>query len=190
MATPTIVRNRFNLLQKFEPFLRLLKAYDVNNFTSGDWRSLFSSASDVLPVTLGTTTLIIFTFLMIWNSIENDADASELALSLPIVTSLLLAELIIVEMVCNNDIITRTIERLQEAVDRRQCCFFYCGEEDNGVNAINHHSFWQFLSIRMGRGFYVSLFSRSFKRPLLISSFSGRYNKMTWSHLELHKLNV
>lgn len=107
------------ILRKFEPFFRLLKAYNANSFAHSSCGSLLPSVGYAFCATLMNASLTIVIVLIVWNLIENNADTNTFVVTLPIVASLLMTELMFVAMMAKNGTVTETIDRLQMVIDRR-----------------------------------------------------------------------
>lgn len=118
MKTPETAADSPCILQKYKPFLRALKAYNCRICSQSNLRS---SAFDAFCATSLSSAAVILIVLISWNSIENIADTSEFVVALPFAIGLVLAESIILEMMWKNQLINGTIERLQRAIDQRQC---------------------------------------------------------------------
>lgn len=111
--------NTVRILEQFEPFFRIINAYNANNFSGHDWRSMLSSICDAFYVTLGIVSSMLVIVLQIWDLIENNAEANKFVVSFPILVGLLMEESVVVEVVWNSAFIIGTIERLQAAIDKR-----------------------------------------------------------------------
>lgn len=110
---------QIHILRKFEPFLRLLKAYNANSSAYPSWRSLLPRVGYAFCATLMNASLTTVIVLIAWNLIENNADTNTFVVALPIVSSLLMTELMFVAMMAKSGTVTETIDRLQTVIDRR-----------------------------------------------------------------------
>lgn len=119
METPKSPPGTIRILRQFEPFLRILKAYDLNNFSHSSWRTMLSSICDAFYATLLNSATAILIVLIAWHLIENDADIDKLVVAMPILIGLLMGESIIVQLMSKTDIIIGIVERLQKVVDQR-----------------------------------------------------------------------
>lgn len=118
--------NRIDVLSKLKPYLRLIKAYNIENFSHTNWQCLLRSVCNAFGATLIIISMPMFIILGTWYLIENDADLKKFVVALPLLISLLMMTLIFIALMVKNRVITEIIDRLQRTVDQSEffCTFF------------------------------------------------------------------
>lgn len=116
----------FRVLDKLSSYLRLLNAYNRDNFRDSNWRSILQSGL----YTFGATMIIIANFswivLVAWYLFETHAEWRTCVIAVPIMVTILQLELIFDAMMVKNHTITETIDQVQRLVDRRKSFFCCC----------------------------------------------------------------
>lgn len=133
---PQTTPNKIRILHRLEPLLHLIQVYNANNFTGRSWRAQIRKVVAASAVTLANCTLFAFIGLIVWNLLGNVVDVGEVAVSMPIVTSLSWTASIAVDMMWRNGIVSGAFEQLQSAVDHRQCLvlLIFCLSEKQGLS--------------------------------------------------------
>lgn len=111
---------RIRVLNQFRPYLRLLQAFNIENYRHHDWHSTRRSICyGCCAFLIGTFTLTLV-FFSFWFVIDNDCDFGKLVVVLPLQISVTQMELTFFSLVKNNRIIDETIERLRLVVGKRE----------------------------------------------------------------------
>lgn len=111
------------VLNRFRPYLRVLQAFNHENFHHHDWRSTRRSIYyGCFSFLIGTFTATVI-FLSVWFLIDNDCDFGKLVVLLPLQMSIIQMGLTFLPLVKNNRIINETIERIQLVVEKREYAF-------------------------------------------------------------------
>lgn len=111
--------SRIEILHKFQPIFILLKAYNVNNFSALNRRSL-SPAIQVTYSLLEIVALIIFFVLWSWNVIENIVDMSKLIVSVPLLCGIFWVLSIAADIIWNKSKIFKSIDCIENTINQRQ----------------------------------------------------------------------
>lgn len=117
------------IFTKFAPYLRIINAFDANNFGHRDWRqnrcsvcyAFGAAAMIVMPPVLIT--------LSIWLFFEHNSDTNACIAALPEMISVQYIYLAFIAMLINKRNLVQTIQRIQIAINQRKlfvlCCFSY-----------------------------------------------------------------
>lgn len=121
--------DRITILAKFLPYLRLIRAFNPENFHfdgsfSNAWRHLLRDVFRAFCASLATLSISVEIMLMIWNILENDAGVKVLAISVPLLMSFVQVLVTFVALMCENRNITEAIARIQGLVSQREQFFF------------------------------------------------------------------
>lgn len=115
MGKPDKVR----VFNAFSPFLRLLNAYNKENFYHDKFTS--RSLCDVIGATLLIILIPMLIVLVLWFLIEVNANFKKFIVQLPLILSILQMELTFLALMMKSRNITNTINRLQLIIDQREC---------------------------------------------------------------------
>lgn len=103
------------VLYAFRPYLRLLKAFNFDNFRHNNWfQSVFYAICLILLIFL----VLVLIVLGFWYLIEIDAGLRKAVVSLPILFSLMQMEIAFISMVANNSTISKMVDGLQTVIDQ------------------------------------------------------------------------
>lgn len=109
--------NKIHVLKEFKPYLRLIKAFNLDNFrNTGNRHRILNSVFDAFATSSIIFSIPIFLILGVWYLIENDADLRKISVALPILISILWMWLIFIALMAQNRIIRDIIDQLQRVV--------------------------------------------------------------------------
>lgn len=109
------------VLNSFKPLLRLLNAYNRENFDCSSWTSILRNSFYVFAATMMIFTMAAFITLILWHLIEENTSLENFIVELPIAFSIFQMEVIFIALLLKNRTVISTIWRLQEIIDRREC---------------------------------------------------------------------
>lgn len=112
---------RIRVLEKYQPFARLLAVFNIDNFVTIDRHLLLQAAS---MSTLLVSLSMGFCFAG-WSSIFQQTEWSERAFKFAAALSLMQQFVIYVLLARNNRQITGALEQLQQLVDERKISIFF-----------------------------------------------------------------
>lgn len=112
--------NEVQVFTEFKQYLRLIDAFNADNFRHADWRSMGQSAVYALCASVFIVSLPTYASLGAWYLIESDADLEMLVVSVPLLLSLLQNALLFIGLVMSNRLVRATIDRLQRVVNQRK----------------------------------------------------------------------
>lgn len=113
--------NRNSVLNAFRPYLRLLKAYNKENFHHcTNWRHAIHRVLDAICLTLLILAIPIVVTLGVWYLAENCADWKKAVTLLPLLFSLLQLTLTFAAMIIKNQTISKTVDQVQIVVNQRK----------------------------------------------------------------------
>lgn len=101
-------------------FLRILTAYNSDNFHQHDWRCSLKSISYAFGATLINLSVSTVLILAVWYLIDIRTNVEKFLVSLPLAVSLLQTQATFNALMVNNRRIDETIKRLQQLVDERK----------------------------------------------------------------------
>lgn len=110
-----------SVLNAFTPFLRLLNAYNRENFHRSTWHSILRSGFCAFGATMIIFIMPAFVVLLCWHLTEANANFENFLLILPLALSILQMEVIFIALLFKNRTLLSTICRLQEIIDQREC---------------------------------------------------------------------
>lgn len=111
--------NKIKILAELNAYLRILTAYNKDNFNHRHWRCLLHSVFYAICSTMIILLVPVFISLGIWYLLENNVDLKRFIVALPLLLSLLQIEVTFVAMLTKNRVINETIEQLQRIIDQR-----------------------------------------------------------------------
>lgn len=124
--------NRIIVLSAFSPYLHLLKAFNADNFHQKDWRAMLHSIFDAFISIMIIFLIPTYCVLDFWNLIDIGAEMSKIVVAFPLIISGFQFVLIYIALVLANRTISETIDRLQEAIDRRK--YLFCSSIQKNKN--------------------------------------------------------
>lgn len=104
-------------LRAFRPYLRLLKAFNWENFGRDEWHSRIFVALGVLT---GVLALISVDLLAVWKMADENFNIKVVSSSLPLIFSMAEQVLIFFVLVWQNRQIDVCVERLQATISKRK----------------------------------------------------------------------
>lgn len=117
---PSRIR-QVTVLNSFKPLLRLLNAYNRENFDCSSWTSILRNSFYVFAATMMIFTMAAFITLILWHLIEENTSLENFIVELPIAFSIFQMEVIFIALLLKNRTVISTIWRLQEIIDQREC---------------------------------------------------------------------
>lgn len=114
--------NKIRVLKGIRPFLRIIKAFNAENFHTNNRRSMQRSVLYAFFATLIVMLLPIYTTLCIWYLIEQN-DLNKCVAALPALASLIQMNVIFIVSMMKNHIIIETVHHIQKVVERREYFF-------------------------------------------------------------------
>lgn len=109
------------VLEKSQPFARLIEAYNPHHFRHSNRRDFLSSVFYAIYA----TSIVVFTpiliFLVMWCVFRNDPTIEKLAVAIPISLSLSQTGSTFLVMLWQNAVISAAMKRLQNVVNHREC---------------------------------------------------------------------
>lgn len=112
--------NKIHVLASFNPYLRLITAYNRKHFRHSCWRHHLRSGIYALCTLVLNVIEPIIVVLGIWYLIEIDADLARFTVSTPLVISLLQNELTFCALQAKSPDFEKTIDQLQAVISRRE----------------------------------------------------------------------
>lgn len=112
--------SEIHVLSNFQPYLRLITAYNTNNFRQTDLLNISRSIFYAFGATVIIVSIPTFIALIIWHLIENEMDLKVFVTVLPPLFSLFRMVLTFVAMLFKNHIISETIQRIENMVLRSE----------------------------------------------------------------------
>lgn len=113
---------KIHVFNEFQPYIRLLTAYNRENLHFHNWHSSISSVFNVFCTTMVLLLMPLLEIMLIWLLIDNGADLKVIVAALPIVFGVLQLELTFIALIINNRIITQTIRQIQMVIDQSKFC--------------------------------------------------------------------
>lgn len=110
------------VLGAFDAFLRILKAYNSENFERSGRRLCVRNLCFAAGVTIFVALIPIVCALGIWHMIDNGGAMEVVVVALPTIISLIQLIITIVALLAENRLISETIDTIQSIVDRRKRC--------------------------------------------------------------------
>lgn len=110
---------KIRVLEGIRPFLRIIKAFNPENFHTNNRRCMQRSVFYAFFATVIILLLLIYTTLCFWYLIEQD-DLKKFVGTLPALASILLMNGIFIVSMMKNRIIIETVHHIQEVVERRE----------------------------------------------------------------------
>lgn len=111
---------RIFVFSEFRPYLRFLSAYNIDNFYGNDFCFIFKNIFLAIWLLSLVIAIILIAVLSYWSCIDTGLTLDKLALTLPIILSIVQTILTHFSLSMNNRLISATIEFLQFAVDERK----------------------------------------------------------------------
>lgn len=111
---------RIRVLNAFSPFLRLLEAYNWENFHQRSFRQILRSVGYFFSTTVIILLIPAYGAFSFWNTMDNGADLTKIVIALPLLFTGLQFETTYVALILKNRAITKTIRNLQRVIDRRE----------------------------------------------------------------------
>lgn len=108
------------IFKEFRPFLRLLTAYNRNNFRHQNPRRNMHSVFYALFTTLLIPLLPLLIILGFWYLFENGSDSRKIIVGFPVIISIVLTALTFIALVVKNRRISETINEMQKMVNQRK----------------------------------------------------------------------
>lgn len=115
MANTTTVR----VFTPFNTYLRILKAYNSENFQRSDPRNCLRNVCYAIGVTVLIALIPIVIALVVWYIFDNGASMNAVVVGTPIILTLLQFVVIFIGLIAENRIISQTIHRIQVTIDQR-----------------------------------------------------------------------
>lgn len=112
--------NKIHALNGLKPYLRLIQAYNDENFRDHNWRNILNSVFYAFCATDVIILLPIFILLAVWYLIENDADLIKVVIAVPLLATLLQMELAFITLLMKNRMAIEMIDRLQQVIDKSE----------------------------------------------------------------------
>lgn len=112
------------VLDAFNPYLRLIKSYNSNNFRQPNWHCISSNAFYAFVATTTLISLPIFQVLGIWYMFENEASLINMAITLPILITITQIEITFGALIIKNGVIDEIINKLQQLIDHRESWYW------------------------------------------------------------------
>lgn len=114
-----------SILNEFKPYFRIINAFNPEHFHGRDWRALLFSGFFAFCLVLFVCLVPIYIILGSWYLLENESDLVEIAVTVPILATLLQMELTFVALIMENHTIIETMDRLQRVIDQRKLCTLF-----------------------------------------------------------------
>lgn len=114
---------KINALSAFDGYLRILKAYNIENFNGGDRIHFVRNVCFVFGVTISVAQMAIVSILAIWYTIDYGCALQIVFAAIPSILTVLQFFVTFLAFASNNRIISETIERIQNIIERRKCRF-------------------------------------------------------------------
>lgn len=112
--------HKIHVLSDFGPYLRILKAYNRDNFRNHDWRHIFRSVFDALCASLIIICIPVVAILYTWYLIENGIEVKHLVAALPMSLSVIQMLVTFLALLHKNHRISETLQQLRILVDQRR----------------------------------------------------------------------
>lgn len=110
------------VFDELKQFLRLIYAFDSDNFRHSNWRDNCRSVFyAVYAVSVLGLLCIVGVVLIVWHLLENHFEWRKCVVGVPIMISILQLALIFIAMVMKNQVLATIIHQLQTLIDQRKC---------------------------------------------------------------------
>lgn len=106
-----------NALKACRPYLRLLQAYNSENFSHNNQRENHS-AFYLLFTTIMVLLMPSLLILSAWHLMETESDMKTIVVTTPLCVTLVHATVISIALIVNNRTITETIGRIQKIINQ------------------------------------------------------------------------
>lgn len=116
--------NKIVVLTAFNPFLRLLQAYNADNFKPSERIQMFENLCFAFGVTMLIAVLPTSMILTMWYFFDDTSTVKNIVVAAPLILTILQMFINAVASVLKNCDVTRTIGRLQGFVDCREYFLF------------------------------------------------------------------
>lgn len=113
---------RAPIFNELAPYLRLLSAYNADNFHQNQ-RSIRHSVFYAFLATFIILVVPITVMLGFWNLFEKDADLTKYVVALPLLISIIQMHLTFIAMVMKSRTINETIHQINQIADKRELVF-------------------------------------------------------------------
>lgn len=117
------LKMRILVFSEFRPYLRILSAFNIDNFCGKDLSLIGKHILLVFWLLILVISMISVAVLSYWNCVDTGLTMDKLGFTLPIVLSIVQTLLTHMSLSLNNCLISEAIEFLQFAVDERK--FFF-----------------------------------------------------------------
>lgn len=111
----------FQVMEEFKPLLRILKAFNSENFRQHKLSDLIENIFHMLRVSTLFVTLIVQMVLGYWFCVDYDYGMDKVARAFPIDLCILQTILSGGALIANSQVMGETIERLQGIIERGEC---------------------------------------------------------------------
>lgn len=105
---------------EYRPYLRILEAFNAENFGSQDQRRTITNVRYAVCVAALFMSSASLSILSYWHCMENGLSVDILSDAMPIILSLVQLQLTQISLMAKNRVIRATIESLQNTVDQRR----------------------------------------------------------------------
>lgn len=116
--------NQIFILNAARQYLRLIKAFNSDNFSRLNWRQNIQSILYALSTTMLVSLLPLNVILGSWYLVESDFNVDKVVVSLPLLFSLLLVEIAYLALIINNRDVSKTIDQIQQVINKRKASSF------------------------------------------------------------------
>lgn len=107
-----------NILNACRPYLRLLQAYNSENFCHNNWRDILHSAFYVFSITITILLIPLLFILSVWHLIEKGSDMKTSVVITPLCVTLVHTGVTSITLIVNNRAITKILSQIQKIVDQ------------------------------------------------------------------------
>lgn len=124
---------KIEILNSCRPYLRLLKAYNSENFAHNNWRGNAHSAFCFILTTIMILLTPILLILSVWHLMEKELDLKTIVVMTPICVTLVHLGVIFIALVANNRTIIETIDQIQKIINQRKFSIYLISTQELNI---------------------------------------------------------
>lgn len=112
--------NDMSVLIELGPLFRILDAYNRDNFRHRNWRSILHSVFYAFVASAIITLFFGWMALLTWYLVDNTDNVKMFIVAVPVLVTSFQLQLTLIELVLKSRTIAKTIEQLQQAINKRK----------------------------------------------------------------------
>lgn len=112
--------SKIRVLVEYDPYLRLLTAFNRDQFHHNNRRDLLRSVLYAFVAIMFLIIIPLYILLIAWFVLETGVAWKKCAVAIPLVAAVLQMSITFIVMIMRNDAVSELIEGLQQVVDQRE----------------------------------------------------------------------